>query len=434
MTRKTTSVIPQIIVLTIILAIAILLGGCDSNGAGGGTGGDSSSDPIEVSVSAGIGAVQSTVAAMSSDTVTMSSEEFFKTERQAASRGTLVDSYTPESFVLDLDTVVLYTEIGTNDYDTIELLELSRNPDGGIVPKHIDLAYADNFIRGVQVTSDTYDGVSMQFLPSGDGDSNDGFYVRSVVGVELPAAYDAIDFGAEAGEVTGIANAPENLRFFGFEALQPFDTGAGFLSYITIGSNIEESGIQNPAGEIGTWVNPVTETTGNAVSLYFATDQQLDFSAFTNPEIVFDWDLDDLVQIWDAGTPGDLSDDIVTFNVTDPFPFGISVIEDQGVPADTGSDTTAPSEVLSPAISGPTTWNTLQWINPRDPDFKEVVIVRKADSAPTGPGDGEEVYRNYQPNYVDATGTSGVHYYYLVRTVDFAGNESDGVVLDQVQH
>jgi hypothetical protein len=86
-----------------------------------------------------------------------------------------------------------------------------------------------------------------------------------------------------------------------------------------------------------------------------------------------------------------------------------------------------------PAISGPTTYSTLQWISPKDPDFDKVVIVRKAGSAPTSKTDGDIVYDGYLPNYCDTTGSSGVHYYYLVYTVDNSGNASTGIVLDQVQ-
>ena len=390
--------------------------------------------PIPVAVSAGVGGGPSASISVHSRSVaveSMSDEIYFKEDRKTANRGTLLYTLTPESFVLDMDVLVLYNETLLRGFSTAPLLGYTTNPDGGIIPKHIDLAYADDFIRDVEVTRNTFDGLSMQFLPSGNGESNDGYYVRSVSGISLPPVYDGI---ALAGDVTDqIDGLPAGLRYFGFESLQPIETNNGFLSYLTIGSNVAEDGIQNPTGAMGTWINPVTETSGNSVSLYFAAESSIDFRSFTNPEIVFDWNLDGLVQVWDAGSPLVYADDIVTFRLNDPFPVSIVVQENVSTAGSDPNDSTPPAEVVAPAISGPTTYNTLQWINPRDTDFKEVVVTRRAGSAPASRNDGEEVYRGHQPNHVDSGGASGTHYFYLVQTVDTSGNYSSGVVLDQVQ-
>jgi hypothetical protein len=161
---------------------------------------------------------------------------------------------------------------------------------------------------------------------------------------------------------------------------------------------------------------------------------EIDFRGIANPAVVLEWDMQDLVELYDHGTPADPTDDLVTFSLSDPFPARI-VVREEVIPS-IGSipDTSPPGEVAFPAIGGATSLNAIQWVNPIDEDFDHVVVVRKAGAEPNSHADGEQVYNGYAPNYFDATGASGVHCYYLVYTVDLAGNESVGVVLDQVQH
>ena len=365
----------------------------------------------------------------------MTTEEYFKSDRIEASRGNLLYRLTPERFILDIDVIALYNN-GVSGFSTTELLERTMNPDGGIIPQHFDLAYADDFVRDVSILASTFDGISMQFLPGADGYSNDGFYVRSITGVSLPSVYDGVIFKDSYGtniEISDLDGMPSHLRFFAFNNLQPYDVGSGFLSYLTFGNDFETAGIQNPEGLTGNWEIPVTETNGNSVQLFFPLAEKIDFRPYQNPEILFCWDLVNLIEIYDAGTPGDFTDDIITYRLDEPFPVSLTVQENTGATNSSAGDTTAPGNVLSPAISGPNTWNTLQWVNPIDEDFSHVVIIRKNGSAPTSRTDGEEVYNSYKPNFVDITGTSGTHYYYRVITVDTAGNYSDGVILDQVQ-
>ena len=124
----------------------------------------------------------------------------------------------------------------------------------------------------------------------------------------------------------------------------------------------------------------------------------------------------------------------LTLNLDRPFPISIQVRESEVGASLTQSDTTPPAEVHTAMIAGPTSWNTLQWINPRDDDFDHVEIVRKAGSTPAGHSDGDVIYDGYEPNHVDVTGQSGTLYYYRIITVDASGNRSDGVVLSQMQH
>lgn len=363
----------------------------------------------------------------------MTDDQYFKDERKAANRGSRLYQLTPSSFILDIDDIVVYNRLGSDAYLSHKILQRVNAP-AGLVPQHYDLVHAQGIIRDALVQNATYDGLAMQFLPGGDGItsrgfSNDGFYILSITGVDLPDEYDGVELRGEVQDVEGL---PAGLRYFTFEDLQPIEINQGFLSYLIIGADVEKNRIQNPQGEIGTWINPVTITTGNAVAFYLKSDSSIDVSSFDDPELLLHWDMQDLVEIWDNGTPLDLSDDIVTYNLSDPFPVSL-VIREYQMKSGSLTDTTAPSDVIIPAIAGQNSVNTLQWINPQDDDFKEVSIIRKAGAAPSDRTDGEEVYRSHIPNFVDVSGTTGTHYYYLIQSVDYSGNYSPGVVVDQMQ-
>jgi hypothetical protein len=98
------------------------------------------------------------------------------------------------------------------------------------------------------------------------------------------------------------------------------------------------------------------------------------------------------------------------------------------------SDSSPPSEVYMLAARGGRYKTVLQWVNPADEDFKSTKIIRKQDSAPTSSNDGELIYDGYRPAFADITGITGVHYYYLIQTVDTSANVSNGVVVDRVQN
>lgn len=371
------------------------------------------------------------------ETRAVTDERYYKAERQAGSRGDRVVSLTPEIFVLDIDDIVVYNRIGANAYISKKILPRVNGP-AGIVPQHYDLVHTRGMIREAMVQKGHYDGLSMQFLPgdefissrSYDSFTNDGSFVYSIVGVPLPVEYDGIALPHEiaAADIPGLE---EGLHYFSFKHLQPIETNSGFVSYLTIGTDVREQWVQNPSGVIGDWVNPVTMTDGNAIGIYLTSDTPIDVLSFKDPEVVLFWDLDGLIEVWDRDTP-DPSDDIVTFKLHDPFPVSLLVQERQ-LPLVSTTDLTPPNEVFLPAIAGKNSANTLQWVNPRDDDFKEVVITRKAGSPPTDRSDGVEVYRYHIPNYVDLSGTSGTHYHYLVQTVDYSGNYSQGVRLEQTQ-
>lgn len=378
------------------------------------------------------------------ETIGKIDSEWYKENRKEENRGELLYTLTPESFILDLDNIMIYNKVGSA-YQSVSLLKPVFGSNWMIVPQHYDLLHTNGIIRNSLVLNTIYDGLFIKFLSVGSGlkvggeleqsptptaTSNDGFYILAVVGIELPKEYNDVRL---AGEIIGMEALPDGLRYFSFADLQPIETNDGFISFLTIGSDVEESWVQNPKGEEGTWTNPWGETTGNSVSLYLSSTSNIDLSSYENPKVIINWDMEDLIEIYDNGTPDNYADDIITFNLKNPFPISLLVEENRGQ-AGFPYDDVAPKDVTIAAIAGANTLNTLQWINPQDKDFKEVVITRKAGGKPTNRTDGEEVYRNHIPNFIDETGESGVHYYYLIQTVDYSGNYSNGVFLDQVQY
>lgn len=357
-----------------------------------------------------------------------SDDTYFKTERKDANRGAIKKQYDPELFFLDLDYLLVYNK-DKRGYSTEYLLGYLTQPSGGIIPRHVNLFYSKNLIRDFEISKSLWDGISMQFLPQAPSSSNDGHYVMSIIGIDLGASYSGVQIPGEIDQ--SLINVPNpSLHYFSLETLQPYM--GTFLSYITIGNDIDAKGIQNPSGVSGTWETPGNTTNGNSTQLFFP-GSSLNFSLYENPEIIFHWNMENLIEIYEGPTAS-LDDDIVTLNLSDPFPISLIIQEKTHDNGSIMGDSIPPDEVFFPAISGSNTYNTIQWINPEDNDFNKVVIVRKIGSAPASLNDGTIVYESHEPNFCDSTGSSGNHYYYRIYTVDHGENYSNGVVLDQVQY
>lgn len=359
----------------------------------------------------------------------MTDDTYFKDDRKDANRGELLNSFTPEEFILDLDLISLYTE-----NKEAELTPLRSIPEGNIIPRHINIVNANDFIRDFLVMSPKWDGLYMQFLPGIGNTGNEEFSMNfmSIVGIDLGAYYNGIILpNEETADLLGLVDMVPGIHYFEFSSLQPYDVV--FLSYLIIGSDIETDGIQNPTSVTNDWELPggSSSTSGNA-SMIFIPGNDIDFTPYTNPKVIFNWDLTNLVQVYEGPTAA-AGDDVVTFNLTTPFPVSITIQENIDLSSDLpGNDTIAPDEVAIEAIYGPDDLNVLIWLNPKDTDFEKIVIVRKIDSTPANKNDGTVVYEGYEPNFCDTNVTPGGHYFYKIFTVDYTGNYSAGVVLDRI--
>jgi hypothetical protein len=420
----------------LVLALALVGGlvlACDNKG-------DPGQSPI--AMSAGAGKLESPAKALAAARAfqiePIVGDHYYKERLKGLSKTQRRAQLTPLHFVLDLDSIKLYRKNASGGKDTATLWSLSKDPDGVIIPQHVNLAYADNFIRDAVVEGEVWDGLTMQFLP-GVGESA-GLPVHSLVGLEIPAEFAGIAFeGVTEYSSTDIPGLPAGLRYFSFADLQPFDTGDGFLSYLTIGSDLSATGIQNPSGQMppegGVWELPDGATNGNAVAIFAKAPAQIDFKGNDDPELVFVWDLAKLVEIYEKADGAYT----ISFRLDAPFPVTLAVQKNHRGKGAGNNAAAAPSEVLAAAagtrkLDGFTEgWNVLEWINPPDPNFDRVVIVRKAEAPPAAMADGETVYEGYKPNFVDTTGTSGVHYYYRIFSKSFSGLFSAGVLVDHLQ-
>lgn len=421
-----------------------LFGSDDSTEAPGGTDPDSPADnrdTLRVSMSANLGA---TSASGLSGSINASEfviqpiidDSFYKAERQGLSEVIPIATLTPEHFILQIDTIQLYRETETG-YETAEIWDMTQLPPGEIIPQHVDLAYADRFIRDAEVTGTNWDGFMIQFLP-GVGETN-SIPQHSVIGVDLSGVEGITD-------TTAFLNGGDNLseetadftiegssaRFFPFSGVQPLDVD--FLSYIVIGTNFDGTGIQNPEGAMppdsGSWDLPGGDTSGNASMIFSNSPTAIDFSAFENPEILFNWDLQDLIEVYEVGESY-----VLTLALDNPFPLSITVRDRPAATGDGGTAGTAPGDVLAPWIGRVDSlfseitdqWNVMHWINPTDASFDRVVIVRKDGSYPTSPTDGDAVYEGHKPAFVDQEANPSDSLRYTIWAVSDDDQYSTGI-------
>lgn len=420
------------------VAIAMALLGCSNlMGGGGSNGGEGDRPNITVSMSANVGAISGSRLEGSGYVIEpIADDSHYKSERQGLLSATPIATFTPRNFVLQIDTIALYREENGN-YETAEIWETTQLPPGEIIPQHIDLAYADNFIRSVEIIGERWDGFMIQFLP-GVGETN-SIPMHSFVGVDLTGAsqVDSATFQDSGGELKEVTDeyglSGTDLRYFEFAGLQPLDVG--FLSYIVMGSNFSDAGIQNPSGEMGTWELPGGTTTGNASAIFAPANGEIDFSTFTDPEIVFTWELENLLELYQTagkGTPGNDSEYefVLTLALDRPFPLSITIRENQGGGSGTAG---APGTVMSPwkGLVGSSyssdSWNVMHWINPADSSFDRVIIVRKDGAYPASVSDGEVVYEGHKPAFVDPTPNPLDTFHYTVFAVSANGEYSEGV-------
>lgn len=456
----------RILLISAVLLSVMVVGGCNLMGedpsddpAGSPTDNpDSLSIPVSVSANVGAGATAgSTVGASLYDLSPVVSSEYYKTGLQALGEAERIATLTPDEFLLQMDFLTLYhrpeSAQSGMDFVTDDLRSQFSDDAGAIIPQMVNMRYADRFIRGVTATRETYDGIAMQFL-TGIGETNGmpttSYFAVDISGIEGATCSSFLDpvtgdplfeYSSQLSNDFGI---PENadVCYFSFDQLQPF--AVDFLSYVIIGSDIEALSLQNPEGEMPTtgdppsWQFPGGGTSGNASQLFVPTAEPISFQGLSNPEVIFNWETEDLIEIYKVTTEGEEDKFYITLKLDNPFPISLTVREQ--TEGDGTGTAGAPDEVLRPYIGvaeasefGTSIHNTIYWVNPPDPAFDRVVIVRKIDSPPSDAEDGEIVHDSHRPAFVDATGVEGTHYYYRIYTVSHSGDYSEGIVMDRVQ-
>ncbi len=90
-------------------------------------------------------------------------------------------------------------------------------------------------------------------------------------------------------------------------------------------------------------------------------------------------------------------------------------------------DNTPPADPeLFTAVSG-NGMVILTWINPGEPDFRGIRIIRKTDASPASPAEEGAVFTGKDERYEDTGVTNGSVYYYTIFSYDDKKNYSPGV-------
>lgn len=88
-------------------------------------------------------------------------------------------------------------------------------------------------------------------------------------------------------------------------------------------------------------------------------------------------------------------------------------------------DLTPPGPVTNFTATAGDAQVTLRWTNPQDEDVAGVKILRKVGSYPDSISDGNPIFDNLGTEFVDATVSNGVEYFYAAYAYDNANNYSD---------
>ena len=92
-------------------------------------------------------------------------------------------------------------------------------------------------------------------------------------------------------------------------------------------------------------------------------------------------------------------------------------------------DITPPANPQDVTISAEGKAVRLNWQNPTDTDFSDVVVVRSEEFYPAGPTDGILIYRGNGGSVVDQNIDIDTNYFYSIFSQDSAGNYSSGVLI-----
>ena len=266
-------------------------------------------------------------------------DAFLKINLKTNTRGRLVNRYTPSQFILSADLMVLSNEsisstlnndgtsnlIGrslsnqgeklldisndTIDVNTVTITNCINATAGRLIlPKHYNMLHADKIIRNFGVNDLSYKNFLIEIQPWGNGTCNDNYYINSVVVVDLGEKYKGVNIGNS--EITNhpLISIKDTEHMFPFQVLQPLPHGF-------FGSIIMSSEVSKPY--------PLVSGTGGIVLPL----QKVDFSDFENPTVNLSWDMDKLLEVYDNNTPDDVDDDVITFNLSNPFPINMEVLE-----------------------------------------------------------------------------------------------------------
>lgn len=261
-------------------------------------------------------------------------------------------------------------------------------------------------------------------------DSNNSFSILSEVHVDLGSEYQEISFPNELRD-----KSYGTVHVFQLVDLIPLGKRDHVaLVRLAFDHSVDRPYILNPDGSYVHNLNPYfwecKTRMGLAGYVMYLPGLNLDLSS-QSAHLIFDWDLFNLIEVYDNGTPDDPSDDLITLCLENPFPITLRV-EPYGEWEPILGDGVQPPEVSELDIRFYDLVNQqifLRWINPSVVDFRQVHVVRKEGIPPMGLEDGEVVYVGNGAMYQDDNISLGKEYFYRVIVEDWDGLFSNGEVI-----
>lgn len=192
--------------------------------------------------------------------------------------------------------------------------------------------------------------------------------------------------------------------------------------------------IVNPDGSYVSDFNPYFWDCGTRIGLagyvIYLPGLDLDLSS-ESAHLIFDWDLFELIEVYDNGTPDDVTDDLITLRLDNPFPITLRA-EPYGEWEPISGDGMPPPDVSKLDIRFFDIIDQqvfVSWINPSVHDFRQTHVIRKEGTPPNGFEDGELVCVGTEALYQDDDIELSKEYFYRVIVEDWDGLFSNGEVI-----
>ncbi len=288
-----------------------------------------------------------------------------------------------------------------------------------------DIMYVDYLVQHGQ-----YDFTVVEMEIWGENimlEGTDGFPILSEVHVDLGDEYRDVCFPRELR-----AKSYGTVHVFQLVDLIPLGKEEHIaLVRLSFDHAVDQPYIVNPDGSYVHNLNPYfwecNTRMGLAGYVIYLPGLDLDLSS-QSAHLIFDWDLFDLIEVYDNGTPDDVSDDLITLRLDNPFPITLRAEPYEEWEPITGDGVQPPevSELDILFFDLVEKQVAIRWVNPPVTDFRQVHIVRKEGVPPEVIEDGDVVYVGSDYMYQDDDIELSKEYLYRVIVEDWDGLLSDG--------
>lgn len=351
--------------------------------------------------------------------------------------GQIEGIFTPHKFVVNLQRIavahpnyrmplLIAPGIATGRYSGFEIpihFDLASNRE--VIDASYILEYQRFDFEAVEVLFFTHD--EAQYF-------DDAIPLRSEIHVDLGEKYRGVVLEHEIAE-----KAYDTTHVFQLAHLIPLQNpDDARLAQLVFASYVDEPFILNPDGsylhdyDVHEW--DMGGNVGQAGYAIYLPGFELEFTEGIVNHLIFSWDLVGLIEVYDNNTPDDLSDDLVTLRLDNPFPIEL-YLETEHTYVEPPIEERPAAEVTHEGIDFFDLMErevAIAWVNPNDPQYVTTHIVRKVGSAPHDVNDGELVYSGAFPLFKDSDVELDQHYFYRIFTESRSGLFSEGIVVDIV--